>query len=259
MQCETEISSSNVTEKKKKIKLEKKDLCRTHLLSFDDEEEENEELQTHSFLRKDPLANTTFLPVRLDAHANTKHTLTHLWNPSHMCVLIHTCVKSFYLSLSTLQDAEREKLLMEKRSKLVEEYNAEQEIIRKQPFTVAFNYWNGTGMSFMVYTSQSLQLIFEQPQSSRALRLIDFSRTASDNWYALSRSPTHTHTDTHAHTTHTKSRHVSQSDFAELRGLTENDLMLVKEDTILPNQITFYELLRDKVTTATGWTVNECL
>lgn len=107
-----------------------------------------------------------------------------------------------------LYDAERDFENKQQRAKLVSEYMVEQDAQKKERLEVTYSYWDGSGHR-------------RSTQVEKGFSVGQFlAKTKGE---------------------------LEKTDFPELRSVAVDNLMFVKEDTIIPPNITFYELIRDQV------------
>lgn len=111
-----------------------------------------------------------------------------------------------------LPDRDREVAEEELRKQLRKEYMAEQERIRNEPLEVTYSYWDGTG--------HRKKLTIRKGDS-----IGTFLKAA---------------------------REQLASEFRELRAMSVDNLMFIKEDVILPHHYTFYDLMISKARGKSG-------
>lgn len=114
---------------------------------------------------------------------------------------------------SFLYDADREAQLQQKKKDLVKEYHKEQDAVKKQKLEVTYSYWDGSGHR----------------------RSVVVEKVFTIGQFLLK-----------------SKKELEKTDFPELRSVTLDSLMYVKEDLIIPHNITFYELIKDKARGKTG-------
>ncbi|CAJ1407440.1 unnamed protein product [Effrenium voratum] len=112
-----------------------------------------------------------------------------------------------------LYDADREAELLRKKKELIVQYKKEQEEVQKQKLEVTFSYWDGSG--------HRRNCVIEKGYS-----IGKFLQKAK--------------------------MELEKSDFPELRTVGSDTLMYVKEDLIIPHNITFYELIKEKARGKSG-------
>lgn len=112
-----------------------------------------------------------------------------------------------------LYDATREAELARKKQLLVNEYYSEQESVKHEKLEVTYSYWDGSGHR-------------RTCQVEKAFTIGQF----------LAKSK----------------KELEKTDFPELRGTTLDSLMYVKEDLMIPHNITFYELIKEKARGKSG-------
>ncbi|KAL8433158.1 hypothetical protein Efla_002349 [Eimeria flavescens] len=113
---------------------------------------------------------------------------------------------------SYLPDKERDARLAAERQRLVEEYRQKEEAEKRQPLSVTYSYWDGTGHRRRI-------------QVLRGSTVGEFLEMA---------------------------RRELEREFVELRCVAPENLMYVKEDLILPHNVTFFELIRSKARGKSG-------
>lgn len=113
---------------------------------------------------------------------------------------------------SYLPDKERDAQLAAERQRLVEEYRQKEEAEKRRPLSVTYSYWDGTGHRRRI-------------QVLRGSTVGEFLAMA---------------------------RKELEKEFVELRCVIPENLMYVKEDLILPHNITFFELIRSKARGKSG-------
>jgi protein FAM50 len=113
---------------------------------------------------------------------------------------------------SFLPDAEREAEFEAKRQALLEEYQQAQEEVKKQPLEVAFVYWDGSGHRRNITV----------PQGTTIGKFLHLAKTELIG------------------------------EFPELKSVVADHLMFIKEDTILPNTISFHDLIKNKARGKSG-------
>ncbi|GKY92624.1 hypothetical protein MPSEU_000232500 [Mayamaea pseudoterrestris] len=113
---------------------------------------------------------------------------------------------------SFLPDQQRDNQAIQERQKLELEWKKQQEARRKQPLEIVYSYWDGTGHR------RSMQCI----QGDTVGSFLD------------------------------KVRKDCSKEFKELAGLHSDDLLYVKEDLILPHDLTFYDLIATKARGKSG-------
>jgi len=114
---------------------------------------------------------------------------------------------------SFLYDADREMDTQRKKQALVQEYHGEQDKIKHQKLEVTYSYWDGSG--------------------HRRNCVIEKCFTIGQ---FLTKSK----------------KELEKTDFPELRTCLLDSLMYVKEDLIIPHNITFYELIKEKARGKSG-------
>ncbi|KAL8437039.1 hypothetical protein ACSSS7_001289 [Eimeria intestinalis] len=113
---------------------------------------------------------------------------------------------------SYLPDKERDARLAAERQRLVEEYRQKEEAEKRRPLCVTYSYWDGTGHRRRI-------------QVLRGSTVGEFLELA---------------------------RKELEREFVELRCVAPENLMYVKEDLILPHNMTFFELIRSKARGKSG-------
>lgn len=114
---------------------------------------------------------------------------------------------------SFLYDADREVDLQRKRKELMAQYKKEQEEIKHEKLEVTFSYWDGTG--------HRRSTVVE-----KAFTIGNFLQKAKAE--------------------------LEKVDFPELRTVGSDTLMYVKEDLIIPHNVSFYDLIKEKARGKSG-------
>mmetsp|Transcript_59935 Transcript_59935/g.106631 ORF Transcript_59935/g.106631 Transcript_59935/m.106631 type:complete len:361 (-) Transcript_59935:66-1148(-) len=114
---------------------------------------------------------------------------------------------------SFLYDADREAELARKKKDLMVEYKKEQEEMKKQKLEVTYSYWDGAG--------------------HRRTCIVEKGFTMG-------------------HFLQKAKGELEKNDFPELRTVGSDTLMYVKEDLIIPHNVSFYELIKDKARGKSG-------
>lgn len=114
---------------------------------------------------------------------------------------------------SFLYDADREAEIKRKKKALMEEYLAEQETVKHEQLDVTYSYWDGSG--------------------HRRSCVVEKGFTIGQ---FLLKSKTE----------------LEKTDFPELRTVALDSLMYVKEDLIIPHNVTFYDLIKEKARGKSG-------
>lgn len=112
-----------------------------------------------------------------------------------------------------LYDADREAELQKKRKVLIEEYNRDQEAAKHEKLEVVYSYWDGSGHR-------------RTTMCEKGFTIGQFVAKAKVE--------------------------LEKSDFPELRAVPTDQLMYVKEDIILPHNVTFYGLIKEKARGKSG-------
>ena len=107
---------------------------------------------------------------------------------------------------SFLSDAERERRLYEEKEKTIQEYNEQQERIKQESLEITYSYWDGLGHRRSIVVKKGMTVY-------QFLSLC---------------------------------REFLEKEFPKLRSISTDNLMYIKEDLIIPHQITFYELIKNK-------------
>eukprot|EP00389_Voromonas_pontica_P006550 GDKH01009832.1.p1 GENE.GDKH01009832.1~~GDKH01009832.1.p1 ORF type:complete len:349 (-),score=74.34 GDKH01009832.1:89-1135(-) len=115
-------------------------------------------------------------------------------------------------STSFLRDAERERFLTAERNKLVKEFYAKEAVEKEETLSITYSFYDGTGHRRAI-------------QIKRGATVGEFLEAC---------------------------RKQLAPDFPEVRSMSPDGLMYVKEDVILPSQLTFHELIRDRVRGKSG-------
>lgn len=113
---------------------------------------------------------------------------------------------------SFLPDADRDREENDMRARLAEEYRCEQEEIKKDKLEIVYSYWDGSGHR----------------------RQITVPKGTTIGHFLL------------------KCRIALQDNFPELKGKTADNLLYIKEDLIIPNHISFYDLIKNKARGKSG-------
>ncbi|CAE8630191.1 unnamed protein product [Polarella glacialis] len=116
-------------------------------------------------------------------------------------------------STSFLYDAEREEELMRKKRQFGAEYLKEQEKVKKEKLEVTYSYWDGSG--------HRRTCIVE-----KGFTITQFMQKAKSE--------------------------LEKTDFPELRTVGSDTLMYVKEDLMIPHNVSFYDLIKDKARGKSG-------
>eukprot|EP00928_Gymnodinium_smaydae_P020361 TRINITY_DN1786_c0_g1_i2.p1 TRINITY_DN1786_c0_g1~~TRINITY_DN1786_c0_g1_i2.p1 ORF type:complete len:372 (+),score=117.53 TRINITY_DN1786_c0_g1_i2:66-1118(+) len=117
------------------------------------------------------------------------------------------------VNTSFLYDADREADLVRKREQLIREYKASQETAKKEKLEVTYSYWDGSGHRRSVMVEKGWTIAQFLAKSKKDLET---------------------------------------TDFPELRTCTLDSLMYVKEDLIIPHNITFFDLIKEKARGKSG-------
>mmetsp|Transcript_17431 Transcript_17431/g.38159 ORF Transcript_17431/g.38159 Transcript_17431/m.38159 type:complete len:352 (+) Transcript_17431:37-1092(+) len=117
------------------------------------------------------------------------------------------------VNTSFLFDADREAELQAKKAALIAEYKADQEKAKGEKLDVTYSYWDGSG--------------------HRRSTVVEKGFTIG-HFLAKSKGE------------------LEKTDFPELRTVGVESLMYVKEDLIIPHNITFYELIKDQARGKSG-------
>lgn len=113
---------------------------------------------------------------------------------------------------SFLPDQQRDLELQKERQRLEKEWKQEQERLKRQPLEIVYSYWDGTGHR------RSCKCV----QGDTVGSFLD------------------------------QVRKECSKEFKELSGLSSDDLLYVKEDLILPHDLTFYDLIATKARGKSG-------
>jgi len=117
------------------------------------------------------------------------------------------------VNTSFLYDADREEEMRRRRETLIGEYKREQETVKRDKLEITYSYWDGSG--------------------HRRSCVVEKGFTIAQ-FLAKSKSE------------------LEKTDFPELRTVALDSLMYVKEDLIIPHNITFYDLIKDKARGKSG-------
>ena len=183
-------------------------------LSFQQDDDDEEQLHEHKAARED---------VKEDGKEDERkeqkeeEPATH---PSHQSTDAPSAdsptsskraklTKNPYVDTSFLPDAAREAEEARLRQQLADEWRAEQDRLKQQPINITYSYWDGSGHR----------------------RRIAIERGSTVGHFLE------------------RVRRDCQAEFSELRSLSADHLMYVKEDLIIPQHYTFYQLI---VTQARG-------
>lgn len=112
-----------------------------------------------------------------------------------------------------LYDADREADLLRKKKELIVQYKKEQEELKKTKLEVTYSYWDGSG--------HRRNCVVE-----RGFTIGQFLQKAKAE--------------------------LEKSDFPELRTVGSDTLMYVKEDLIIPHNVSFYDLIKEKARGKSG-------
>jgi len=112
-----------------------------------------------------------------------------------------------------LYDANREADMERKKQELVREYYGQEEKVKHEKLEVTYSYWDGSG--------------------HRRSCVVEKAYTIGQ---FLAKSK----------------KELEKTDFPELRTTTLDSLMYVKEDLIIPHNVTFYELIKEKARGKSG-------
>jgi protein FAM50 len=113
---------------------------------------------------------------------------------------------------SFLPDEEREAAFEAERDALIAKYKEEQETIKKTRMDVVYSYWDGSGHRRSTNVMQGMTVGLFLAKVKKEI----------------------------------------EGDFPELRAVTVDNLMYIKEDIIIPQNVTFYELIKNKVKGKSG-------
>mmetsp|Transcript_107638 Transcript_107638/g.303169 ORF Transcript_107638/g.303169 Transcript_107638/m.303169 type:complete len:360 (-) Transcript_107638:153-1232(-) len=117
------------------------------------------------------------------------------------------------VNTSFLYDAERELEMIRKKKALVDEYNEQETKGKKEKLEVTYSYWDGSG--------------------HRRTCVVEKGFTIGQ-FLAKSKAE------------------LEKTDFPELRSVALDGLMYVKEDLIIPQNTTFYDLIKEKARGKSG-------
>ncbi|XP_053990744.1 uncharacterized protein LOC128882923 [Hylaeus volcanicus] len=120
--------------------------------------------------------------------------------------------KDTTVDTSFLCDAEREKRLYEEKEKIIKEYYLEQKRIKEEPLEITYSYWDGLGHRRCIQVKKG---------------------TSVGEFLSLCRESL-------------------EKEFPKLKSISTENLMYIKEDLILPHQVTFYELIKNKAKGKSG-------
>jgi len=112
-----------------------------------------------------------------------------------------------------LYDAQREGELQKKKQDLIREYHGDQEKTKTEKLEVTYSYWDGSGHRRNCVVEKGFTI---------------------GQFLAKSK------------------KELEKTDFPELRTTTLDSLMYVKEDLIIPHNITFYDLIKEKARGKSG-------
>lgn len=112
-----------------------------------------------------------------------------------------------------LYDAGRDSEMQKKKAELIKQYTEDQLVEKKAKLEVVYSYWDGSGHR-------------RSAQIEKGFTVGQFLLKAKTD--------------------------LEKTDFPELRVVSLDSLMYVKEDLILPMNITFYDLIRDKARGKSG-------
>mmetsp|Transcript_15580 Transcript_15580/g.35747 ORF Transcript_15580/g.35747 Transcript_15580/m.35747 type:complete len:355 (+) Transcript_15580:49-1113(+) len=114
---------------------------------------------------------------------------------------------------SFLYDAEREEEVHRQRAELIEQYKQEQEAKKKDKLEVTYSYWDGSGHRRAITIEKGFTI---------------------GQFLAKSKAD------------------LAKTDFPELRSMPTDSLLYIKEDLIIPHNITFYDLIKEKARGKSG-------
>eukprot|EP00929_Paragymnodinium_shiwhaense_P028311 TRINITY_DN16433_c0_g1_i3.p1 TRINITY_DN16433_c0_g1~~TRINITY_DN16433_c0_g1_i3.p1 ORF type:complete len:354 (-),score=133.77 TRINITY_DN16433_c0_g1_i3:287-1348(-) len=114
---------------------------------------------------------------------------------------------------SFLFDTNREVDMLRKKQELIDEYNKMEEKAKKDKLEVIYSYWDGTGHRRNIHIEKGFTI---------------------GQFLAKAKSD------------------LEKTDFPELRTVGLDNLMYVKEDLIIPSNITFHELIKERARGKTG-------
>lgn len=104
---------------------------------------------------------------------------------------------------SHLPDRERDERIKEERERLTKEWLEQQEIVKNQMMEVIYSYWDGSGHRKAI----------EVRKGCTIGQFLQFTKLQL------------------------------QDEFPEIRGISSEDMIYVKEDMMIPHHITFYDLI----------------
>lgn len=111
-----------------------------------------------------------------------------------------------------LADRERDKKIEEEKLRLKREWLDEQQRVRKEQLEVTYSYWDGSGHRQTIIVEKGITI----------MKFLE------------------------------KVKGELSSKFKELRSMSSENLMYVKEDTIMPHNITFYDLITQQARSKSG-------
>merc|ERR1712232_48228 len=117
------------------------------------------------------------------------------------------------VNTSFLYDRQREAEMLRRKQDLIDEYKRTEEVARNEKLDVTYSYWDGSGHR----RNCGIEKGFTIGQFLAKCKI-----------------------------------ELEKTDFPELRTVTVDSLMYVKEDLIISHNVTFYELIRDKARGKTG-------
>mmetsp|Transcript_66287 Transcript_66287/g.191340 ORF Transcript_66287/g.191340 Transcript_66287/m.191340 type:complete len:364 (-) Transcript_66287:120-1211(-) len=117
------------------------------------------------------------------------------------------------VNTSFLFDADREAELQRRRKALIEEYTREQEAAKNEKLEITYSYWDGSGHRRNITVEKGFTI-----------------------GHFLAKAKVD----------------LEKSDFPELRTVPIDSLMYVKEDLIIPHNVTFYGLIKEKARGKSG-------
>mmetsp|Transcript_68806 Transcript_68806/g.174855 ORF Transcript_68806/g.174855 Transcript_68806/m.174855 type:complete len:364 (+) Transcript_68806:138-1229(+) len=117
------------------------------------------------------------------------------------------------VNTSFLFDADREAEMQKKKRELVQEYTKEQDKAKHEKLEITYSYWDGSGHRRTTFCEKGYTIA---------------------QFLAKAKSE------------------LEKTDFPELRTVSLDNLMYVKEDLIIPHNVTFYGLIRDKARGKSG-------
>ncbi|KAG9010108.1 hypothetical protein FRB93_004770 [Tulasnella sp. JGI-2019a] len=157
--------------------------------------------------------------------------------------------KNPHVDTSFLPDREREENERKMREELRKKWLAEQEEVKKEEIEVTYSYWDGSGHRKSVTVStMCLYRHLTHKILKRYATYPGFSRSANHVLTGPDDPPLQCKKGDDISTFLEKCR----QQFPELRGISVDNLMYIKEDLIIPHHYTFYDFIINKARGKSG-------